>query len=145
METTRERRVARMLSVADMLNADHGVMRFLRFGLVGGSGVLVNLVALWLLHDELRVPLELAAILAVALAIVNNFVWNNFWTFRAASVAPRRIAQFIAISLVGMAINVGMLKALVYGGFHYLTADLAGIAVATGWNFFANALPVSPS
>ena len=125
--------------VSRLLRPEYGLLRFLRFGLVGGSGVLVNLAALWLLHDELNLPLEPSAVAAVALAIVNNFMWNNFWTFGATGVRPRRVAQFAVISLVGMAINVGILKALVYLGVHYLPADLAGILVATGWNFFANA------
>lgn len=115
------------------------VLRFARFCVVGGSGVFVNMAMLWLLHDELGLPLEPSSLAAISLAIVNNFLWNNFWTFRASGIAPRRLAQFIAISLGGMAINFTVLQLLVDSGVHYLPANLAGILLATGWNFFANA------
>lgn len=120
------------------LHPDSEALRFLRFGLVGGSGVLVNMTVLWLLHDELSLPLGLSGVAAVLVAICNNFLWNNFWTFRASRVMARRVAQFLVISLVGMVINVSVLKLLVHFGSHYLAANFVGILVATAWNFFAN-------
>ncbi|HET8625963.1 MAG TPA: GtrA family protein [Thermomicrobiales bacterium] len=139
METTRGARQARPFATLErLLRPDHTFMRFLRFGLVGGSGVVVNMAALWLLHDELRLAADPAIVLAVGLAIVNNFIWNNFWTFGASGVAARRVVQFAAISLVGMAINVAVFKVLLHFGVFYLLADLGGIAVAIVWNFFAN-------
>ena len=113
-------------------------LRFVRFAFVGGSGVVVNMAALWLLHDQLGVVLDLASVLAISLAIVNNFLWNNFWTFRATGIQSRRLAQFVVVSLVGMAINYAVLKVLAGRGIHYAPANLAGIMVATAWNFYAN-------
>ena len=139
METTRERTGVRSVTpFARLPVLSPGVLRFLRFGLVGSSGVAINLAALWLFHDELGLALGPAGVLAVALAIVNNFVWNNYWTFGATGFAARRLARFVAVSLVGMAINVTALKLLVHFGAHYLPADFAGILVATSWNFLAN-------
>ena len=139
METTRERTGVRSLTpFARLPVPSPGTLRFLRFGLVGSSGVAINLAALWLFHDELGLALGPAGVLAVALATVNNFVWNNYWTFGATGFAARRLAQFVAVSLVGMVINVTALKLLVHFGAHYLPADFAGILVATSWNFLAN-------
>ncbi len=139
METTHERTGVRSLTpLAHLPVPSPGVLRFFRFGLVGGSGVVVNLVGIWLLHDELGLPLGLAGVLAVSLAIVNNFLWNNYWTFGATGIAARRLAQFVAVSLVGMAVNVATLTILNRFGIHYLPATLAGIMLATSWNFFAN-------
>ncbi len=114
------------------------MLRFLRFATVGGSGVLVNMGMFWLLHDELGLPLEPSSIAAISLAIINNFLWNNFWTFRVSHILARRVAQFATISLVGMAINVTVLKGLVHYGSHPLAANFVGILVATAWNFVAN-------
>ena len=139
MESTRERPRVRSAMLLDRLPVPaEGLLRFIRFALVGGSGVVLNLTALWLFHDEVGLPLELAGACAVALAIVNNFLWNNYWTFGATGIIARRVAQFIAVSLVGMAINVTALKLLVHSGSHYLAADFAGILIATAWNFSAN-------
>lgn len=112
--------------------------RFIRFGLVGGSGVAINMLVLFLLHDELGLGLTRSSVVATALAILNNFLWNNFWTFGATGIQSRRVAQFIAISLVGMAINVIILNLLVAAGAHYAVGNLVGILVATAWNFYAN-------
>ena len=116
------------------------LLRFLRFAVVGGSGVLVNMVILWLLHDKLGLGLTRSSLVATSLAILNNFLWNNHWTFKATSIQSRRLAQFIGISLIGMVITAVILNIL-YNVFsvHYVQANLAGIMVATAWNFFANA------
>ena len=114
------------------------LLRFLRFAFVGGSGVVVNMVVLWLLHDKVGLGLTRSSLAATSLAILNNFVWNNFWTFKATSVQSRRLAQFIVISLIGMVITIGVLNLLVAFGSHYAPANLAGIMIATAWNFFAN-------
>jgi dolichol-phosphate mannosyltransferase len=114
------------------------LLRFIRFAFVGGSGVAVNMIALWLLHDKLGLGLTRSSLIATSLAIANNFVWNNFWTFKATSVQSRRLAQFIAISLIGMAITAAILNILVAFGSHYAPANLIGIMLATAWNFFAN-------
>ena len=114
------------------------LLRFLRFGLVGGSGVGVNMFVLWLLHDQFGFALSRSAVVAISLAIANNFLWNNYWTFGASGILRRRVLQFVAISLGGMAINLVVLNILFYFGVHYAPANLAGILVATAWNFYAN-------
>lgn len=112
--------------------------RFIRFGLVGGSGVAINMLALYLLHDEFGLPLSRSSLIAISLAILNNFLWNNFWTFRATGIESRRVVQFVAVSLVGMVINLVVLNLLFAADIHYAPANLAGIMVATAWNFYAN-------
>ncbi|HEY8599890.1 MAG TPA: GtrA family protein [Thermomicrobiales bacterium] len=114
------------------------IARFIRFGLVGGSGVVINMLALYLLHDEFGFPLSRSSLIAISLAILNNFLWNNFWTFRATGIQTRRVIQFVAVSLVGMVINLAVLNLLFAAGIHYAPANLAGIMVATAWNFYAN-------
>src|SRR5262245_42578533 len=95
------------------------VLRFIRFALVGGSGIAVNMLTLWLLHDELGFPLSRSSVVAISLAILNNFIWNNFWTFGESGIQARRLVQFIVISLVGMAINLAILNIFVALGVHY--------------------------
>jgi dolichol-phosphate mannosyltransferase len=122
--------------------------RFLRFGLVGGSGVFVDMAVLYLLHDpkRLALPLVTAKLISAQLAIVNNFVWNEVWTFadRAAlHPGPRerwiRFARFELICLAGVAITVAVLSFCVKRlGFHYLVANAIAIGVGTAWNFFVN-------
>jgi dolichol-phosphate mannosyltransferase len=118
--------------------------RFIRFGLVGGSGVIVNNAILLALVELLRIPAIPAAVIATECAIVSNFLLNDRWTFadvRGSSNLPwyRRFASYNLLTLGGLVIGVGVL-ALLHGtlGIHYLVANLAGIALGTLWNYGSN-------
>ncbi|MCS7103060.1 MAG: glycosyltransferase family 2 protein [Candidatus Korarchaeum sp.] len=55
---------------------------FLRFGIVGATGTLVNLISLWLMRYLLMFEHEPASIVAIELSLINNFILNDVWTFR---------------------------------------------------------------
>ncbi len=110
--------------------------RLLRFGIVGLSGVLVNLVVLRLLYGELNWPPLIASALAVEVSILNNFLWNNRWTFGQRTISLIRFGRFNLAALGGLAITAGLFTLLLQRfGWPYLVADLVGIAVATAWNW----------
>ncbi|MCJ8279681.1 MAG: glycosyltransferase [Rivularia sp. ALOHA_DT_140] len=122
--------------------------RFIRFGLVGLSGVFVDMAILYLLSDPitLDLPLTRSKIIAGEIAILNNFLWNDAWTF--ADVATKqqgfgqrlkRFFKFNIICLAGLVINVLVLNLV----FNFVIqnryiANLIAIAVATVWNFWVN-------
>lgn len=120
--------------------------RFIKFGLVGLSGVLVDSLALFLLHDPRVGGLALlpAKIVAAELAILNNFAWNDRWTFadrseRSRAGWPGRLLRFQVVCLAGLGLNVLVLAALTRGlHLHYLLANLIAIAAVTLWNFALN-------
>ena len=74
----------------------------LRFGLVGLSGVGVNLGALALI-SALGFVSTLASALAIELSIISNFLLNDRWTFAAqrSGAAWSRALRFQLVSLVG--------------------------------------------
>ncbi|MBC1225439.1 GtrA family protein, partial [Nostoc sp. UCD120] len=51
--------------------------RFIRFAVVGFSGVFVDLGAFYFLHSSLFLSLTLSAMLSTEIAIINNFIWND--------------------------------------------------------------------
>lgn len=103
--------------------------------------MLVNSLALLLLFQWVHLPLVVASVLSAELAIVNNFWWNDRWTFKRTQLSWQRFARFNLVSLAGLVITTGTLWVLVRQlGVYYLTANLLGIAVATAWNFVANSL-----
>ncbi len=136
--------------------------RFLRFGAVGLSGVFVDMAVLYLLSDPttLAWPLTRSKIIAGEIAILNNFLWNDAWTFadvsarqqewhqRLTDVSARqqewhqrlkRFVKFNAICLAGLVLNVLILNLV----FNFLIpnryiANFIAIAVATIWNFWIN-------
>lgn len=119
----------------------HWLSRPGKFLLVGGTGVVVNSVALVCLHQFLAMPLVLASVLAVELSIANNFFWNDRWTFGRRWPTWRRFLKFNLVSLGGLVITTTTLWALVTH-LHkpYLLANLFGILLATSWNFVINVL-----
>lgn len=117
------------------------VNRLLKFILVGLSGLLVNSGVLYIGHEIGQLPLVVASALAVETAIVNNFLWNNLWTYSQRHFATRRFLKFNLVSLSGLVLTVAMLHAFVqWLGLHYLLANALAVGVTTGWNFVANSL-----
>ena len=119
------------------------VLRLGKFLVVGSTGVVINNALLYTLYQSLRLPLILASILAVALSIINNFVWNDHWTFHgphSLACSPlRRFIRFGLVSFVGLVLTTSTLWALVtYLQLHFLVANLIAIAAGTASNFLLN-------
>jgi dolichol-phosphate mannosyltransferase len=122
------------------------MIRFVKFCVVGASGVLVNEGLLWILKEFANLPLLLASAIAIESSIISNFTLNDIFTFsdrrsRGAQSFLMRLLKFNIVSLVGVGINLGLLYLLSeVGGLHYLIANLIGIIIATLWNYFLNSL-----
>jgi len=127
-----------------LLPADSGVRRFVKFCLVGGSGVVVNMGLLWLLTEVVGLFYLVSAAIAIETSIINNFILNDIWTFkdrRAPGMAARlmRLLKFNLVSAVGIGINMGVLWTCTEVlGIYYLISNLIGIAAAMLWNFIIN-------
>jgi putative flippase GtrA len=120
---------------------DNWVQLF-KFGLVGGSGYIVNLAVFALLAGPLGLHHIPAAIGAFVVAVTNNFAWNREWTFRARDGhAGFQAARFFAVSLVGLGFNLAILELLVStAGFAELPSQAIAVAVAMPVNFIGNKL-----
>lgn len=124
------------------------ITRFIRFGLVGFSGVFIDMTFLYLLSDPttLALPLTRSKIIASELAIINNFLWNDAWTFKDISQKQpgkrqkiKRLIKFNIICLGGLIINVLLLNFFfnVFGLNRYI-ANLISIVLVTIWNYWLN-------
>ena len=122
--------------------------RFIRFGLVGLSGVFVDMALLYLLSDPttLHWRLTRSKIISGEVAIINNFFWNDRWTFGDIASQQqgwrqrcKRFLKFNIICLAGLVLNVLVLNLI----FNFVIpnryiANLIAIAFATVWNFWVN-------
>lgn len=107
----------------------------LRFAVVGGGGVLVNTVVLFVLYHWAGLPLLVASAIAVELAVVHNYLLNDRWTFAVGTPSLRRFIKFNVSVLGGLGVNVLIVWSLVRGGTHLLLANCLGIAAAFAVNF----------
>ena len=109
--------------------------RLLKFGAVGATGVIINTAILYVLSRRLGLPLVLSSAIAVELAIVSNFFWNNRWTFACRSSSLTRFVKFNVASLAGLTVNVTTVWGLTRTGLFFLAANLIGIAVGVAVNY----------
>ena len=120
--------------------------RFLKFGAVGFSGVFVDLGVFWMLSNGLGLAAVTATILSAEVAVLNNFIWNDRWTFGDRSIQQpglrsmvRRFLKFNVLCLVGIVLQgtlVGLMSKVV--GVPAIGAKLLAITLVMLWNFWIN-------
>ena len=124
------------------------VSSFFRFCVVGCSGVVIDMSLLYVLSDPkmLGWGLTRSKLLAAEAALLNNFVWNDLWTFGAVSrhqntmgQRVKRFLKFNAICSLGIFFNVIILNV----EFNFLhmnryVANLVAIGLVTLWNYKSN-------
>ena len=117
------------------------VIRLVKFAIVGGSGIVVNTLMLWLCHDIIGLPVYLASPIAIFTAIFNNFHWNNYWTWNSRKDSYQhsylhRLWRYYISAAFGASINYVILLLLVkFLSIHYLIANLVGIFLGMLSNF----------
>lgn len=122
------------------------VGRFIRFATVGFSGVFVDMTIFYLLREVVGLGLTRSAMLSAETGIINNFLWNDLWTFSDISRKqpgwPKRMKRFLKFNLIclaGLIFNVLILNLLFnLGGINQYIAKLMAIAIVTFWNFWVN-------
>ncbi len=117
-------------------------VQLIKFGLVGGSGYLVNLAVFAILTGTLGLHHVAAAIGAFGVAVTNNFVLNRHWTFAAGGGHPGfQAMRFFAVSIGALLINLVVLEALISEtGMSDLPAQAIAVAIAMPFNFLGNKL-----
>jgi putative flippase GtrA len=133
--------------------------RYIKFGIVGASGTVVNLAVLHYGHEYLFSGIEagyskpyFSLALAITLATVNNFTWNRLWTWSDrvkqlesdASIQPvglrvlgLEFGQYVTASAFGSTLQY-VLTLWLSGSMDYRLANVIAIIAASVSNFLAN-------
>jgi putative flippase GtrA len=117
-------------------------LRWLRFNLVGGIGIAIQLVLLFLLKSVLHVNYLAATALAVEATVIHNFLWHERYTW-ADRVQPSwqnslpRLLRFnLTNGAVSIAGNLGLMKLMIdLGHINYMVANAIAIALCSLVNF----------
>ncbi len=123
-----------------------GFGRFIRFGLVGLSGVFVDMPIFWALTSVAHVRDLVAILPAYAAATLWNFTFNDMWTFRdRGEKTPRakliRFGKFGLVSLLPLAYRLATYYPLTrVSDVKKLLAYAIAIIVGMAWNFGVNYL-----
>lgn len=135
----------------------HERIRFLKFSFVGVTGTIVDFGVMNLLTLLIHLAPIYAQVISFTVAVVNNFLWNRYWTYpESRSKNPRKqLLLFFVINIVGILIrtlifsplNNSILNLLAQTQINLPIEDfilsynlaLAGsIVIILFWNFFAN-------
>ena len=117
-------------------------LELVRFGVVGASGYVVNLVVFSVAVHAMDAHYRLAATAAFVVAVANNFFWNRHWTFRARhGHAGFQAARFLTVSVAAFAFNLLVLELLIAGlDAPEVPAQAVAIIAATPLSFLGNKL-----
>lgn len=118
----------------------HEVAKFL---LVGGLGTIIQLGVQNALHLGLGIGPSVAVVGGYAVATVFTFLGNRYWAFknRKGKGLGRESVLFVALNVIGILIQVGMVDLAYYGldlrdGISYNLASCVGIVLGTVFRLF---------
>jgi len=129
--------------------------RFLRFAVVGLSGLFVDIGVFYLLRELLTLPLYPSTVLSIEVAIVNNFLWNDAWTFadlaqrqRGGRTRLQRFYKFNLVCVVGALLQVGIMTLVLLVPAVDAIPALIGRFVMADWadnanEYFAKVLAIA--
>jgi putative flippase GtrA len=121
-----------------------------KFGLIGVSNTVIDLglytFLIYLSDTASGLAIILFKTLSVAVAIINSYIWNKYWSFQKKELrdVSKEFTHFVSVSLVGLVLNVAItsfitnLVSPVFGFNQVAWATLAGgaaSALVLLWNF----------
>ncbi len=116
-------------------------LRWLKFNLVGGLGMIVQLLVLVLLKTGLHLDYLVATALAVEAAVVHNFLWHErfTWADRVGGGFARFLKFNLTTGALSIAGNLALMKVLAgLGHMNYLAANGITITACSIFNFLVS-------
>ena len=117
--------------------------RAISFGMVGFSGIIVQLIINKIITSNTNMIFEMALAISVVCAATSNYLINNILTFRSSRLKGRRLVfglvKFLIVSILPVIANVGIASAF-YNliSRNSFLAQLAGIVLVYVWNYIAS-------
>jgi putative flippase GtrA len=85
-----------------------------KFGLIGVSNTVIDLglytFLIYLSDTASGLAIILFKTLSVAVAIINSYIWNKYWSFQKKELrdVSKEFTHFVSVSLVGLVLNVAI-------------------------------------
>jgi Predicted membrane protein len=118
------------------------IYKFIKFCVVGFSGLFVDFGTTWLLKEKVRLNKYVANSTGFVLAATSNYFFNRFWTFHSQnSHIVTEYFSFFSISIAGLGINNLIIFLLTDKlKLNFYLSKLIAVGVVTVWNFVMNYL-----
>ena len=109
---------------------------FSHFSFIGIIGIFINQGTLYLLVHYFSVAIEIAGIVAIELSIINNFLLNNYFTWKKKTNGIfKRCIKYHTVTIFSSGINYVILLIGTQAGLHYLIANIGGVLLSMMINF----------
>lgn len=116
------------------------LLKFIKFGVVGFSGMIVDFGVTFLCKEKLKIQKYVSNALGFTIAATTNWLLNRIWTF--SSNNPQILSEylrFFGVSLIGLGINTLILWLLTdKAKLNFYLSKVGAIGITTIWNFLAN-------
>ena len=115
-------------------------LQFIKFCVVGGTGVVVDFGITFLFKEKLKLTKYIANSLGFMAAASTNYLLNRWWTFRSHDPeVAQQYVQIVGISAIGLILN----NIIIYllndkARLNFYLSKLIAIGLVTLWNFFMN-------
>lgn len=114
------------------------IFKFLKFIIVGFSGLAVDFSITILLKEKLKVHRYISSSTGFILAASSNYMFNRLWTFQSNNPKVfEEYGTFLLISVIGLFIN-NLFLYLFEKKLRFYFAKFLAIMVTSLWNFSAN-------
>ncbi|MEV0374788.1 GtrA family protein [Streptomyces sp. NPDC050636] len=120
------------------------IREVVKFGTVGGAGVVVNFAVFNLVRQLTEIPVVRASIIATVVATGTNYLGYRYFTYRDRDKRGRtkELTLFLLFSVVGLVIENGILYAATYGfdwdsPLQSNVFKFLGIGIATLFRFWS--------
>jgi putative flippase GtrA len=118
------------------------LVRLAKFGMVGCTGIVIDFSVTFLCKEKLGWNKYCASALGFAVAVVNNYLLNRYYTFQNNNPAiSLQFFKFLFISLIGMALSTGLLYWFQKNTrFNFYISKAIVIGLVFIWNYGANSI-----
>ena len=114
-------------------------VRFVAFTLVGGVGVIVHMLIVWIMLSNLGIDFTIAQTTATLVAMTSNYAMNNVLTYRDMRLSGwgwlKGWISFTLACSVGALGNIGIAAYIFAQDTTWILASLSGIIVGAVWNY----------
>lgn len=119
-------------------------LRFILFAMVGGIGLVVHLITLFIALQLFKAPFPEAQAAGAIVAMTSNFILNNFLTYRDQRLKGfallRGLIAFYIVCSVGLLANVGVAFSVYDQEPIWWLAGMAGALMGVVWNYAMSGL-----
>jgi putative flippase GtrA len=115
-------------------------IRFVKFGFVGFSGLIVDFGITWICKEKLKINKYLANSIGFLFGVTNNYFLNRYFTFQNHNPnIGNQFISFLVIAIIGFGLNTGFLYLLQKKTeINFYVCKVLVTLIVFFWNFGAN-------